>query len=133
VRFKDGIALNGSEGAIWSRVSNLEAISAYWPAIISVQLQGSDAGRSRALVRFSFGGESTALITVDQADRTLLIYYTEGALTGTHRVTVGHERVDVEVDVEFHGRPHLLSHFREERFVSDTKQGLLRLISPMRV
>jgi len=38
----------------------------------------------------------------------------------------------VEVDVEFHGHPRLLSHFREERFVADTKQGLLRLISPMR-
>jgi hypothetical protein len=130
VRFKEELALTGDGDAIWRRVSDLGAIPTYWPAIRSVEVLRGDETGPTASIEFVFGGKSEARITVDQADRTLLIFYTTGALTGTHRATVTSDRLLVELDVSFHGAYRLLSPLESDRFRSETRQALERLVAP---
>jgi hypothetical protein len=129
VRFKDELALTGDGDAIWRRVSDLGAIPTYWLAIRSVEFVRRDQAESIVSIEFAFGGRSEARITVDQLDRTLLIFYTRGALTGTHRATVTGNRLLVELDVTFHGTYRMLSPLESERFRSETRQALERLVA----
>ncbi|MDA4113970.1 MAG: SRPBCC family protein [Thaumarchaeota archaeon] len=130
MRFKDELALTGDGDAIWRRVSDLGAIPTYWVAIRSVEFVRRDEDESIVNIEFVFGGRSEARITVDQADRTLLIFYTAGALTGTHRASVNRNRLVVELDVTFHGTYRLLSPLESERFRSEARQALERLVAP---
>ena len=130
MRFRDELALVGDSDAIWRRVSDLDAIPTYWPAIRSIGNLRGDGAESTASIEFVFGGTSESRITVDQADKTFLIFYTTGDLTGTHRATVTHDRITVELDVTFHGRYRLLSSLESDRFRSETKEALERLVAP---
>ena len=56
MRFKDELALTGDGDAIWRRVSDLEAIPTYWPAIGSIDILRTDGTGSVASIEFVFGG-----------------------------------------------------------------------------
>ena len=130
MRFKDSVALNGDDEIIWSRVSNVEEIPNYWPAVRSLEFVGGNEKESIAKIEFAFGGTSKARIMVDEADRTLLFFYTSGALTGTQRVSADRERLMTELDVKFHGAYRLLSRVESDRLRARTNQALKRLVAP---
>jgi len=57
-----------------------------------------------------------------------VIYYTKGPITGTQRVSIRGNLLEVEWDVAFHGLSELLSRLREGGIRTATHQALERLV-----
>jgi hypothetical protein len=125
VRFKDDIALTGDADLVWKRASDLKWMPRYWRDIKSLEVLRVEG--SETIVRFQFDvGEFDARI--EQSGRTMVIYYTKGPFTGTQRISVHGNRLEVDWDIAFHGLSRLFSRSRQARLKIGTNEALERLV-----
>lgn len=99
MRFKDSVALVADEELVWRRVSDLQAIPLYWTEIESVQVLKEDGRLISARVEFASGGSGTVTLVVNDSNRTLLLYFEDGPLLGTQRVSVQRGELETVWDV----------------------------------
>lgn len=126
MRFKDDIALTDDADLVWKRASNLKWMPRYWRDIKSLEVLRVED--SETIVRFQFGaGECDARI--EQSGWTMVIYYTKGQFTGTQRISVRGNRLEVEWDIAFHGLSRLFSRSRQARIKIGTNEALEKLVS----
>jgi uncharacterized membrane protein len=125
MRFKDDIALTDDGDHVWKRASDLKAMPRYWQEIKAVEVLRVED--SETIARFQFGmGECDARVV--ESVQTMVIYYTKGPFTGTQRISVHGNRLEVDWNVAFHGIHRLFSRGPGHRLVTDTNQALARLV-----
>jgi hypothetical protein len=64
------------------------------------------------------------------SDSTVVVLFTNGPLTGTLRVSLKEQTIEVDWDVAFHGIGRLLAFERRSHLIACTDQALRRLTAP---
>lgn len=126
MRFQEGCEFKGDPSEVWARVSNLEAIPAYWHGTKEIRITRSE-DKIKADVVFAFGGKGKAELIVDERDKTMTINYLEGPFKGRQSVSVRDNIVQAEWDVTFKGALRVLGPWNERHFRSGTRNALKRL------
>jgi hypothetical protein len=126
MRFVERCEFKGDQGEIWARVSDLDAIPAYWHGTKAIHVT-RDGGKTRADVVFAFGGKGSAEVTVDEPSKTMTLEYVRGPFTGKQSVTVKEGSVEAEWDVTFKGAYKVMGPLNASHFRSGTRNALKRL------
>jgi uncharacterized protein YndB with AHSA1/START domain len=126
VRFVERCEFSGDPGEVWARVSDIDAIPKYWHGTREIEVT-REGGKTRADVVFAFGGKGSAEVTVDDANRTLILAYLRGPFKGTQAVTVKEGTVEAEWNVTFKGAYKVVGPFEASHFRSGTRNALKRL------
>jgi ribosome-associated toxin RatA of RatAB toxin-antitoxin module len=127
VRFEESRPFTGDMEALWKRVSDVGRIPEFWHGTKELRVMGSVHGRTKARIRFAFGGLGTAEIEIREDARALLIHYVSGPFTGLQEVDVEEGRIRVVWDVEFGGIYRVASKWNEGHFREGSKNALERL------
>jgi hypothetical protein len=128
MKFEEKCEFSGDSSEVWARVSNLEAIPAYWHGTREFKVtKGRE--KTTADVVFAFGGKGKAEVAVDEGSRTLTIKYLDGPFEGRQTIAVKEGMVKAEWDVSFKRAFRLLGPWNKSHFMSGTRKALKRLCS----
>jgi hypothetical protein len=126
MRFTERCEFRGDPAEVWRRVSDIENIPLYWHGTRKLTAS-KEAGRTVADVVFAFGGKGRAVISADDASKTLVIDYVKGPLRGPQTIRVSETAVEAEWSVEFTGAYRIVGPLNESHFRSGTRNALQRL------
>jgi hypothetical protein len=125
MRFKHDIALTGDGALVWKRASDLKWMPRYWAEIRSLKVLRVENSETIARLQLDMG-ECEARVV--ESGQTLVIYFTKGPFTGTQRISVHGNRLEVDWDIAFHGINRLFSRSRENHLRTVTNQALKMIV-----
>jgi len=126
--FEESAKFDGDANEVWRRASAIEEIPTYWHGTRSLEVASKSGNSTRVRVRFAFGGSGEAVVSADEATRTLTIDYKSGPFTGKQTIIVGDGYIAAKWDVRFRSVYRLASRWNEGHFRSGTTHALQRLI-----
>ena len=130
LRLTDSIGLNADEDLVWRKVSDIQNLPTFSPAVQAVRSVSTDpGGNSRAEVDLVHGGQGRLDVFINYIDRTVVVYYVSGPFTGTQRITVRAGVLEMTWDVRFVSIHRLGERWDEQRLRDGTKLVLQKLAS----
>jgi ribosome-associated toxin RatA of RatAB toxin-antitoxin module len=127
VRFEESRAFSGDPEALWGRVSDIPRMPEFWHGTKELKVIAVDNGRTKARVRFAFGGSGTVEIEVQETSKRLLVHYVSGPFTGLQEVDVQEGKIKVVWEIKFGGVYRIASGWNEGHFKEGSRHALERL------